>query len=70
MKRMYECGICECYHPWEFDGDCRDDANRFGDPEVYAEKLGINQDNIEVLSMQDRLDADCGKLRLFGQEEK
>jgi len=26
---FYDCGICECYHPADWDGDCRDDANRF-----------------------------------------
>ena len=25
----YECGICGHLHPWSFNGDCRDDANRF-----------------------------------------
>lgn len=25
----YECGICGHCHPWAFNGDCRDDANRF-----------------------------------------
>jgi hypothetical protein len=25
---LYECGICSCYHPWNWDADCRDDANR------------------------------------------
>ena len=30
---LYECGICECYHQWGFDGDCRDDANRFANEE-------------------------------------
>lgn len=27
---FYECGICGHYHPAKFDGDCRDDANRYG----------------------------------------
>jgi hypothetical protein len=26
---FYECGICRCYHPVEFDGDCREDSQRF-----------------------------------------
>lgn len=56
---IYECGICDCYHPWEFDGDCRDDANRIElGPEEYVEKLGIDPDDIEIRSMQDRVDAD------------
>jgi hypothetical protein len=27
--RFYECGCCGCYHLEEFDGDCRDDLNRY-----------------------------------------
>jgi len=26
---MKSCGSCDQYHPKGFDGDCRDDANRF-----------------------------------------
>lgn len=29
MKYFYECGICECLHPAWFNGDCREDNNRF-----------------------------------------
>lgn len=32
----YECGICGCYHPREWDGDCRDDENRFAPDELDA----------------------------------
>jgi hypothetical protein len=27
------CQICEHYHPEDFEGDCRDDSNRFAKPE-------------------------------------
>lgn len=37
--KYYECGICGHYHPLEWDGDCRDDANRFTIMEV-EEKHG------------------------------
>ena len=26
---FYECGICSHCHPWDWDGDCREDAFRF-----------------------------------------
>lgn len=26
--RFYECGICDHIHPWDWDGDCREDKNR------------------------------------------
>jgi len=30
MPELYfECGCCGAYHPIDFYGDCRDDANRF-----------------------------------------
>lgn len=28
-KMFYECGCCGMYHPAQFNGDCRDDANRY-----------------------------------------
>lgn len=34
--RYYHCGICECYHPAQWDGDCRDDNNRFALDELDA----------------------------------
>lgn len=36
MKLFYNCGICDCYHPAEWNGDCRDDANRFAMDELDA----------------------------------
>lgn len=35
-RRYYRCGICECYHPAEWNGDCRDDANRFASVQLDA----------------------------------
>ena len=51
----YECGICECIHPWDWDGDCREDANRFdrGDLDL---KHGPFQ--WELRSMEERVEAD------------
>lgn len=44
--KVYECGICDCYHPWEWNGDCREDAARLIDLPADA----------EIYSMEDRLD--------------
>ena len=52
---LYECGICDCYYPWEFSGDCRDDSNRFGSPEENAVKLGVDAYSVEVRSMDNRV---------------
>lgn len=27
--KFYACGICDHYHPATWDGDCRDDQNRW-----------------------------------------
>jgi hypothetical protein len=57
-KILYECGICDCFHPWNWNGDCRDDDNRYFDPEEYASKHNIRVDEIEIRSMDDRVAAD------------
>ena len=56
--KLYECGICSCLHPWNWDGDCREDANRYGTSQEYAEKHGISDNDIEVYSWEDRQAAD------------
>lgn len=59
MKHIiYECGICSCFHPWGWSADCRDDKNRYGDPEEFAEKNKISVYDIEVRSMEERILAD------------
>lgn len=55
---IYECGICDCYHPWDWNGDCRDDENRFGSPEEFAHARGISEGDVGVRSMADRVKAD------------
>lgn len=30
----YLCGICEHYHPAAWDGDCREDQNRYTEDEL------------------------------------
>ena len=52
---LYECGICDCLHPWNFTGDCRDDANRYADAEDYAERNHLSVFAITVFSWEDRL---------------
>lgn len=48
--RFYECGICDGIHPWGFNGDCRDDANR-----LTLDDLTFDD---ELLSWEDRREAD------------
>ena len=54
---IYECGICSCYHPWSWNGDCRDDVNRFF-PDEYAPFLGIDEFNLDIRDMTDRVEVD------------
>lgn len=53
--RYYDCEICGGIHPWEFNGDCRDDANRFT-AEALDTKHG--QHDYELLPMDERVAAD------------
>lgn len=61
---LYECDICDCYHPWEFNGDCRDDDNRTF-PDLYAEKFNIDESDIEILSMDERIREDMSRINLW-----
>lgn len=56
---IYECGICDCCHPWDWNGDCRDDANRFS-PDEYADRLGVEEYQLEIRDWAERLEADNG----------
>lgn len=59
---LYDCGICGCYHPWAWNGDCREDANRYGSPEDYAAAHGCTLDEIVVRQMEERVAADRGEV--------
>lgn len=60
---LYECGICECLHRWEWNGDCRDDGNRFVDEDDFRQRRCFSMnDSVEVRSAEERLVADvCPK---------
>ena len=49
---------CGDFHPWSFDGDCRDDDNRYSSPEEYAEENNLDPDDIEVRA----IDAEDGEV--------
>jgi hypothetical protein len=38
MKKLISCGVCDQFHPKGFDGDCRDNDNRFptDDPTIVV----------------------------------
>lgn len=64
MAMLYECGICDLLHPWEFNGDCRDDANRYSDAEDYAARNNLDIECVEVRTMDERVAADNGDLEV------
>lgn len=55
MPRYYECEICGHNHPWDWDGDCRDDAHRFTDQQLDT-MHGF--DDYTLSSMRERVVAD------------
>ena len=54
---LYDCDICGGLHPWDWDGDCRDDSHRYGSPEEYAERCHAPALDVEVRSMEERVEA-------------
>ena len=57
---LYECDICSGLHPWDWNGDCRDNANRYADVEDYCERNGLSPWSVEVRTMDERVAADQG----------
>jgi len=51
---FYECGICGHLHPWDWAGDCREDANRYTTSYV-EDTFGFD---VEIRTMEERLEAD------------
>ena len=51
--RLYECGICGAFHPCGFRGDCRDDTNRYGGPEDYADRHRVKARQVEIVDESD-----------------
>lgn len=62
----YECGICDHCHPWDWNGDCRDDANRLTCDHL-DDKHG--QDGYELRSMNERVEADSERHAQQSQEQ-
>lgn len=54
--RLVGCPICEHYHPTDFNGDCRDDGNRFpmpNDPEDIATHFDNGDPGMDCLNDDD-----------------
>lgn len=61
--KLYECGICNNLHRWNWEGDCREDTERFGDEYDYAKRNGIDVELVDVWSWGARLEADVEKIK-------
>ena len=44
----YKCGCCECYHPANWEGDCREDVNRFAMDELDTKHGAWGWDEVEM----------------------
>ena len=53
----YECEICDDLHPWEWSGDCRDDANRFTHEDLES-IYGDDYWHLDIRTMSERVEAD------------
>jgi hypothetical protein len=72
--KFYECGICEHYHSVNFDGDCRDDAQRLTMEALDSEYgwdgwVEVDQEDLEDEDYEDGMsdaEADADTLRSAG----
>lgn len=49
----YACGICEAYHPADWNGDCRDDNNRFWPDQLDARHGEHGWEEIDMPGTED-----------------
>lgn len=57
MVRYLECGCCGCYHKEDYDGECRDDNERYNLEEL---EFFSTTDDFEVVSLEQQNDISCG----------
>ena len=55
---LYDCEICGSMHPWLWSGDCRDDTNRIDNEYAYAHTHGIDENDLQIVTMTERVEAD------------
>ena len=53
VHKLIECGCCGCYHSSDWDGDCRDNDNRFADEEDYVQRTGTSPKDIRMIWLDD-----------------
>jgi hypothetical protein len=58
--QFYECGICDHYHPINWDGDCRDDTNRFAGDELDEKYTMDGWEEVPMLESDEKTLYDAG----------
>jgi hypothetical protein len=53
---FYRCGICECFHPIAWNGDCREDDARFAMDELDEKHGPFGWDEVEMPELIDYID--------------
>lgn len=54
---IYECGICGGLHKWDWNGDCREDTNRYAAAEDYMEREHVTEWDLCIRSWEERCEA-------------
>jgi hypothetical protein len=69
VPQFYDCGICDAYHPAQWNGDCRDDSARFF-PELLDEHYSGPEgwEEVDMPGSDDTLVAPCETKVVDGQQ--
>jgi uncharacterized Zn finger protein len=50
---LVDCESCGGMHPYEFMGDCREEVNRYGSEQDYADRNGVSVNNLIVVPVEE-----------------
>jgi hypothetical protein len=50
---LADCGCCGGVHPYEFMGDCRDNANRYANDQDYADRNSVPVSDIVMIYLSE-----------------
>lgn len=55
VMKFYDCSICGLLHPWNFNGDCRNDDKRFTFDEIPEDS--------KIHTMEERIKSDLKEVK-------
>lgn len=58
-ESIMECGGCQEWHRISYTGDCRDDSERFADPEDYKAAMAASEREAAALEAEALADAEA-----------